>query len=99
MRACRPLADASSAASYGTPMSVSPERFESLVRAAAAKHEKVVGVAVNGFYFRLKLKARRMTYEVDARYDPATNTWVRTDPHMGNTIRFVTEEVHRAINQ
>jgi hypothetical protein len=40
-----------------------------------------------------------MTYEVSARYDPATDTWLRIDPHMGNTIRFVTEEVARAMKQ
>jgi hypothetical protein len=79
-------------------MSVSPERFESLVRAAAAKRHKVVGVAVNGYSFSLKLKAR-MTYEVIGRYDPETDHWVGIDRHMGNTIRFVIDDIAEAIKE
>lgn len=80
-------------------MSVSPERFEALVRAAAANRQKVVGVAVNGYNFTLKLKARRMTYEVLGQYDPETDHWVGTDAHMGNTIRFVIDDIAKAIKE
>ncbi len=80
------------------PMYISEERFEYLVRAAAAQHSKVTGVAVDGFSFTLRLKARRVPYDVWAHYDSATDSWSGHDPYRGGmTLHLVVGEVSRAI--
>ncbi len=79
-------------------MYVSEERFEHLVKAAAAEHSKITKVTVAGLSFTLRLKAQRVPYDVWARYDWATGTWEGHDPYPGGmTLRLVIDEVSRAM--
>lgn len=78
-------------------MSVSPEQFEAFVRAAAAHHSRIVNVTVDNFTFVLRVKPRRVPYNVVGEYDPATGQWSGADPYNGNLLRFVINEVADAI--
>lgn len=78
-------------------MSVSQQRFESLVQAAAANHSKIVKVAITGFGFVLTLKSRRYEYDVRATYDPATDSWVGVDPYRGGTLPAIVDEIARTL--
>lgn len=80
-------------------MSVSEERFESLVQAAAANHHKIVKVAVTGFGFVLTLTSRRYEYDVRAVYDPATDSWTGVDPYRGGTLPAIVNEIARMIKE
>jgi hypothetical protein len=82
---------------YATPMSVSLEKFEALVKAAVVDDPKVPKVAVTGYTVVLTLKARRVPYDVWARYDPATDTWTGHNPYRdGMTLHKVVDEVRAA---
>ena len=55
-------------------------------------------MTVDGFSFTLRLKARRVPYDVWAHYDPATDTWKGHDPYPGGmTLHQVVGEVSRAM--
>lgn len=81
-------------------MSVSQERFEALVKAAAANHGKVLKVTVEGFGFILRLDARRVPYNVQAHWDQATDNWTGHDPYRGGmTLHQVVREVAEALSK
>jgi hypothetical protein len=80
-------------------MSVSEERFESLVQAAAANHCKIVKVAATGFGFVLTLRSRRYEYDVYAAYDPATDSWTGIDPYQGGTLPAIINEIARTMKE
>lgn len=78
-------------------MYISEERFEHLVRAAAAQHSRVTKVTVDGFSFTLRMKARRVPYDLVVHYDSATDTWSGHGYPGGMTLRLVIGEVTRAM--
>jgi hypothetical protein len=80
-------------------MSVSQERFESLVQAAAANHHKIVNVAVAGFGFVLTLASRRYEYDLRVVYDPATDSWTGLDPYRGGTLPAIINEIARMMKE
>jgi len=80
-------------------MSISQERFEALVRAAAANRGKVVEVAVDGFGFVLTLASKRSQYVVRAFYDRATDSWTSVDPYRGGTVSSIIAEVARGMKR
>lgn len=85
--------------SYGQPMSVSRERFETIVRAVTADQSKIVKVEVYEFGFTLTLKARRYQYDVSAHYDPVRDHWTGYDPYRGSTIPWVMNQVDQRMRE
>lgn len=85
--------------SYAESVSISQERFESVVHAVAKS--RFTEVTVSGFEIVVQKVSRsgRTKYTVSAVYDPAADHWTIYDAYRGGTFNGLIYDIARAMKQ